>query len=77
MSTLEQRVEDLEAELSNCRAQGLEAEKELVTLKLEVQALRKMFAMHSHSYGAHETSWPKVSGKPVSPVPDTVTTTGK
>jgi predicted RNase H-like nuclease (RuvC/YqgF family) len=71
--TIEERVEDLEAELSNCRAQGLENEKEIVTLKLEVQELRKMFAEHYHTDRGHETSWPKVAGKAVTPVTTPVT----
>jgi len=45
---VEKRVADLEAELSNCRAQGLENENELVTLRLELQALTKTFEKHFH-----------------------------
>jgi len=52
MSTAEQRIEELEARLkdaeaeaNNAMVQSLENEKELVTLKLEMESLRKMIAV--------------------------------
>jgi len=51
----DKRIADLEAELSNARSQGLENEKELVTLRLELQELAKKFEEHAHSFVVGES----------------------